>query len=211
MRKAKGMACALLAVTITGGPIHLGSYETTRKAEVFVVASSGNIARYRVHQEIMAPVGRPNRVEKVTGQTQSVSGAIVLDASGAVNQEQSEIVIDLRSLNSNNQLRDKWLHAQLLETDKFPEARLKPSSVRGFDGVSLFGRRSVAVAGVLTLHGHSIPTLWRGRATVLKGAVTGIVRTVIDFRAAGLRRPAVGLVTLHDSIGLEYEFHFVPR
>lgn len=77
------------------------------------------------------------------------SGMIHFDpSSGAAG---GLIVVDTVSGNSGNKTRDRKMHKEILESDKFPEATFIPQQVVG--RLALQGSSKVQVRGVFRVHG----------------------------------------------------------
>ena len=93
-----------------------------------VLAPSGNEARYRVREQL-ANVSFPS---DAVGTTQGVTGAIVIGDDGKIVTAQSSIVVDLTTLKSDRERRDRFIQGRTLETDRFPTATLVPTAARGW-------------------------------------------------------------------------------
>src|SRR5271170_179326 len=76
-------------------------------------------------------------------------GSLRLDpASGKVT---GEIVVDAKSGESGSGMRDRKMHREVLESDRYPEIAFHPDRVEGT--VALQGKSSVRVHGVFSIHG----------------------------------------------------------
>lgn len=176
----------------------------------FTVASTGNTARYRVREQLM---GRdlPN---DAIGETQQVSGTIVLDRNGAVVPAESKIVVATGMLKSDSDRRDGYVRRRLLQTDSFPSVELMPTAVRGLPKtLPKAGATSEPVTfdlvGNLTVRGVTQPTTWRVTARQTGTTVTGTAATRFTFSQFRIDPPRVPVVlSVADTIGLEYDFTF---
>jgi polyisoprenoid-binding protein YceI len=93
-------------------------------------------------------------LEKVVGKTQTVTGIIEPVVATGSGSGRAEIHVDMQSLKTGIELRDRHMRENRLETAKFPEAvfvltRLDIPGGALSDGV----RTAVSVTGNLTLHG----------------------------------------------------------
>jgi polyisoprenoid-binding protein YceI len=76
-------------------------------------------------------------------------GSLRLDsASGKLT---GEIVVDAKSGESGNGMRDRKMHREVLESDRYPKIAFRPDRIDGT--VSLQGKSSVRVHGIFTIHG----------------------------------------------------------
>lgn len=78
------------------------------------------------------------------------SGRISFDA--ATGKASGEIVVDATSGDSDNESRDKKMHQQILESQKYPEIVFTPRHVKG--SVNPQGTSQVEVSGVFRIHGQ---------------------------------------------------------
>src|SRR5690606_3144417 len=113
-------ALAVAAITLTAAWVSPGaSSDTVRSvapsedvavepgmaAARFVIAPTGNEARYRVN-EVLAGFDLPNDAVGVTGK---LSGGISVDDRGAIIPGESRIVVDVTTLKSDKDRRDGYV------------------------------------------------------------------------------------------------------
>jgi polyisoprenoid-binding protein YceI len=178
----------------------------------FVVAPTGNQARYRVREQL---VGRdlPN---DAVGTTSGVTGSIAVDSAGAVIPTRSRFVVDVAALRSDRDRRDGYVRGRLLETDRFPTVDLVPTAVRGLPAslptaAAASGPRTFEMLGDLTVRGVTRPTTWRVTAQYHGGQITGKASTGFTFEDFDLTQPRVPVVlSVADTIRLEYDFTLLP-
>lgn len=174
-----------------------------------VVAPAGNEVRYRVREQL-AGFDLPN---DAIGKTAAVTGGITFDPKGAVVAAGSKFTVDVQGLTSDRSRRDGYVRARVLETAQYPTVTLAPTSVTGLPWpLPSSGSRTFQLTGDLTVHGTTHPTTWSVTATFNGSEVTGTAITGFTFGDFGLAQPHVPIVlSVADSIHLEYEFHFVPE
>jgi polyisoprenoid-binding protein YceI len=174
----------------------------------FVVAPTGNEARYRVREQL-AGVDLPN---DAIGKTSDVTGMLVVDPSGAVVKDSSRITIDLKNLKSDKSRRDNYLRTHTLETEKFPTVTLVPNTFQGLAAKPSATPSTFTVVGDLTVHGATHPTTWTVTAHADGNDVVGTALTSFTFKDMGLDQPRVPIVlSVEDTIKLEYDFRFTPK
>ena len=174
-----------------------------------VVAPDGNEARYRVREQL-AGVDFPN---DAVGKTAAVTGALVLDDRGAIVMAESEFVIDLSALTSDQARRDNFLRRNTLRTAEHPRAVFVPTGAQGLAfPLPQAGEAKFQLTGNLTLRGVTRPVTWDVTARFESGAVAGVAQTKFTFADFEITKPRLARVlSVDDDIRLEYEFRLVPK
>jgi polyisoprenoid-binding protein YceI len=174
----------------------------------YVVAPSGNEARYRVREQL-AGFDLP---KDAIGATKGVTGRITVGADGKVVKESSKFVIQLADLKSDQTRRDNYLRRSTLETSKYPTAELVPTALEGLLlPIAPGSSQTFSVRGDLTVHGVTRPTTWQVTARGEGSDVVGTAATAFTFKDFALEQPRVPIVlSVADTIRLEYDFRFVP-
>jgi polyisoprenoid-binding protein YceI len=172
----------------------------------FVIAPTGNEARYRVREQLVG-VDLPN---DAIGKTGAITGSILAYPDGRIVKDSSRIVIDVRTLTSDKSRRDGFIKGRTLETDKYPTVELVPTAIRGFNGVlPASGTATFELLGDLTVHGVTRPTVWQVTARAEGQNVAGTATTAFTFKDIQLDQPRVPVVlSVADTIKLEYDFRF---
>ncbi|MEO7039740.1 MAG: YceI family protein [Gemmatimonadaceae bacterium] len=174
----------------------------------YVVAPDGNEARYRVREQLMHH-DLPN---DAVGKTTAITGGISLSLAGAIDPAASKITIDVTSLKSDQERRDGYVQHRLLETNQYPTVVFAPTSVTGAKMPIGDAEQSFDVAGNLTVHGVTKPTVWHVKAKSSGNDVTGSGWTQFTFTDVQLQQPHVPvLLSVADTIKLEYDFHLVRQ
>jgi polyisoprenoid-binding protein YceI len=170
----------------------------------FVVAPSGNEARYRVREQLMGA----NLPNDAVGVTNGITGTVLAYPDGRIVRDSSRIVVDVRLLKSDKSRRDGFLQRRTLETEKYPTVELVPTEIRGFDGkLPASGPVTFQLVGDLTVHGVTRPTVWNVTARAEGEDVAGTATTAFTFKDVSLDQPRVPVVlSVADTIKLEYEF-----
>jgi len=174
-----------------------------------VLASSGNVARYRVREQL---VGRdlPN---DAVGETKSLTGALSIDSSGKVIRDASKFTVDAASFVSDRDRRDGYVRGRLLEADTYPTITLVPTSIRGVNlPLPKTGNAAIEMNADLTVRGVTRPTVWKGTVQFANGSVTGTASTAFTFDDIQLEQPQVPvLLSVADTIKLEIDFNLVAQ
>jgi hypothetical protein len=201
---------ALVVAVVTAPTAGAGKVAAPGTARVhYVVAPTGNEARYRV-REVLVGLDFPN---DAVGTTKGITGAFVVDTTGKVVEDSSKIVINVAQLKSDKDKRDTYIRENTMHTDKFPTVELLPSFIKGVTGnPPTSGTRPVEVLANLKVLGVPHPTTWHGSATFNGDDVTGTISTAFTFTDIGVVKPTRAiLLTVEDTVKLEYDFHFTKK
>ena len=169
--------------------------------------TDGSSASYRVTEQL-AGIDFPN---DAVGTSEKVSGGMQIQPDGSI-APGAKFVIDLRTLSSDQSMRDGYVRNRTLETEKFPEAVFVPTEVKGVPKmVPSAGQLGVQLTGNLTIHGVTKPVTFKGIATIdpRSSSVAGRALTTFTFSDFGLTKPTLArLVSVDDKITLELVYRF---
>jgi len=176
-------------------------------APVRIDLMEGTKARYKVAEQLVGVSFGSDAV----GTTEAITGSIALGIDSAVNASQSKLTVDLKTLKSDQSLRDGYLQRNTLQTDKFPVLEFVPRRQVGLPNPLVAGSRPVVVGfqliGDMSLHGVTSEVTWNVVATVTSDTVAGRATTTLPFATFGMAKPTVPFVlTVDDKIQLEVEF-----
>ena len=205
----KSLVIAPLAIVAAIGSASAQAKPPSKTESVrYMVAPAGNEARYRVREQL-AGFDLP---KDAIGATKNVTGRVVIGADGKVVKDSSKVTIQLSDLKSDQGRRDNYLRRSTLETEKFPNAELVPVALEGLlMPIEPGSSQTFIVRGDLTVHGVTRPTTWQVTARGEGKDVVGTAATAFTFKDFALEQPRVPVVlSVADTIRLEYEFRFVP-
>ncbi len=172
----------------------------TVKLAVVPDASQVNI---RVQELLAGNLGQTEAVES----TKAASGAIVLDASGALLPSQSKVQIDLRTLKSDQRIRDNFIQRNPLQTSQFPTADFAPTRIDGLSGLPTSGQHTFTLSGDLTVHGVTKPVSWDVTAQFGPQGLTGQASTAFKMTDFGLTPPKAGpVIQVADGGKIDFTF-----
>ncbi len=136
----------------------------------------------------------------VHGTFQLKRGQVRFDSS--TGQASGEIAIDATSGNSGSEDRDKKMHNEILESEKYPEIVFVPSHVQG--AVPAQGSAKVEVAGVLRLHGQEHPTtLVMAVERTGERDLVAVTQFAIPYVKWGLKNPSTFLLRVSDTVEVD--------
>ena len=121
-------------------------------------------------------------------------------ASGTIS---GDIVFDATSGKTGNDSRDKTMHKDVLESDRYPEIAFRPDRVEGkvAEGVS----SHLTVHGMFRIHGaeheFSIPI----DAKLASDHWTAHARFTVPYAAWGMKKPHKAFVRVGDTVEVEFQ------
>lgn len=162
--------------------------------------TSGSKAEYRIREQL----ARLNFPNDAVGTTESVAGAIVVNADGSFAPE-SKLTVDMRSLRTDEPKRDGFVRENTLETNRYPSAEFVPRRHKGMPmPLPASGTANFQLAGDMRLHGVTAEQAWDVAATFAPDAVTAKATTRFNFAKYKITIPRVfGLLSVDDDIRLE--------
>jgi polyisoprenoid-binding protein YceI len=165
---------------------------------------SGTTARYRVREQL-AGVSFPS---DAVGTTTAVTGALTVNPDGSF--AASKISVDLRTLTTDQSMRDGYVRDRVLETTKYPTLELVPKRAIGMPKPLPAGMQAQAgfqLVTDMTVHGVTKEVTWNVVATFANDGISGRATTTVDFATFDLTKPSLArLLSVDDKINLEIEF-----
>jgi polyisoprenoid-binding protein YceI len=164
----------------------------------------GTRASYRVTEQFVGI----NFPSDAVGATETVTGTLYLNADGTIDSAKSKMMIDLRTLKSDQDMRDNYLRTRTFEVEKAPMVEFVPKRIQGVPSpLPVQGQAGFQLTGDMTVKGTTSEVTWNGIATFSQQQVAGRASTNFDFAKFGLAKPAIGrLMSVDDKIVLELEF-----
>ena len=167
--------------------------------------TTGTKARYKVTEQL-AGISFPS---DAVGTTESVTGAIIVNPDGSIAPE-SKLVVDLKTLTSDQSMRDGYIQQRTLETEKFPTLVIVPKRAVGLPAPLPVGNQAQAgfqLVTDMTLHGVTKEVTWNVVSTFGNATIGGRATTTIVFSDFNLTKPTLArLLSVDDKIQLEIEF-----
>ena len=185
-----------------GGRASAPAPDPTKPAKLTL--TTGSKARYKVREQL-AGINFPS---DAVGTTESVTGVIVVNPDGSLDAA-SKITVDLKTLASDQQMRDGYIQSRTLETAKFPTLEFVPKRIVGLPAGPLpaTGQAGFQLIGDVTLHGVTAEVTWNVVSTFANDGVAGRATTTLTFDTFKLTKPTLArLMSVEDKIELEIEF-----
>jgi len=135
----------------------------------------------------------------VHGSFRIKSGAVRFDPTSG--KATGQIAVDVRSGNTGEATRDRQMHANVLESDRFPDAVFSPDRING--RLALSGPSDVEVHGTLRLHGRdhemSIPVHVR----IQSASITAQAKFTVPYVVWGMRDPSTFVLQVAKSVDVD--------
>jgi polyisoprenoid-binding protein YceI len=163
----------------------------------------GTKARYKVREQL-AGIDFPS---DAVGGTEAITGLLIVNPDGSFDPK-SKLTVDLKTLSSDQSMRDGYLQGRTLETEKFPTLELVPKRATGLAApMPATGQAGFRLITDMTLHGVTRETTWTVVATFGNDSVAGRATTAFDFATFNMTKPSLArLLSVDDKIELEVEF-----
>jgi polyisoprenoid-binding protein YceI len=187
------------------GPAKRVPMRSASQSVRFTLAPEGNQARFTVREQLTI-FESPN---DAIGTTSAITGGITLRPDGSVDSTLSTIAVDLRTLTSDKENRDKWIKAHTLAVDSFPTAVMRVTAIRGLPSPRpASGTITATLLGSMTMHGVTHPTSWTVTLRANGTDYTGTATTHVKFEDFGMTQPRLFIVvSVIDDVKLDYTFH----
>jgi len=167
--------------------------------------TTGTTARYKVTEQL-AGISFPS---DAVGTTQTVTGALIVNPDGTFGAG-SKISVDLRTITSDQGMRDNYVRTRTLETEKFPMMEVVPKKAIGLPSPMPAGSQAQVgfqLVTDVTLHGVTKEVTWNVVAVLGAAQVGGRATATVDFATFNMTKPSLArLMSVDDKIGLEIEF-----
>ena len=168
--------------------------------------AEGTKARYKVREQL-AGISFPS---DAVGTTEAVTGTLVVNPDGSIDATRSKLTVDLRTLKSDQQMRDGYIQKNTLESEKFPMIEFVPRRATGLPvpiPAGMGAQAGFQLIGDMTLHGVTKEATWNVVATFGNDQVAGRATTTLQFATFNLTKPSLArLMSVDDKIDLEIEF-----
>jgi len=130
----------------------------------------------------------------VHGTFQLKSGT--LQFTPATGRISGEILVDAKSGESGSGMRDRKMHKEILESEKFPEISFRPDRIEG--AVASQGKSSVKVHGMFNIHGVDREITVPAALDLSAGQWTATVHFTVPYEKWGMKNPSTLFLRVND-------------
>jgi polyisoprenoid-binding protein YceI len=110
-----------------------------------------------------------------------------------------QIAVDVRSGETGESARDRQMHANVLESDRFPDAVFSPDQINGRVAAS----GELQVHGALRIHGSDHEITIPVRVQVEGGLVTAKAKFAVPYVSWGMKDPSTFVLQVDKSVNVE--------
>jgi polyisoprenoid-binding protein YceI len=172
---------------------------------LFQLAPGATEARFIIDETLLGSA------KTVVGATHDVAGEMLVDLNNPANSTLGIIRINLRTLETDNEIRNRAIRSQIFQADleEFEFAEFAPSELVGLpDNLAVGEAIAFEIVGKLTVHGVSQPVTFDATMTrVSESQFEGSATSVVRYRDFGISIPeAPGVANISDEVQLEIEF-----
>jgi polyisoprenoid-binding protein YceI len=177
-------------------------------AVTFTIVQAESQARFTLDEELRgSPV-------TVVGATDQVAGELAIDFSNPANTVLGTILINARTLETDNEFRNRALQNEILQTGSFELITFTPTALTGLPATIAVGDTvTFQITGDLTIRDVTQPVTFEVTVTVVaQDRVEGLASVTVLRSAYGLEIPTVpSVANVTDEVLLELEFVAVPK
>ncbi len=175
----------LVVLALCAGLKLLGADKTAPSVQEFTVDASRSTVEFTLGAVL----------HTVHGRFTVKSGMVRFDA--ATGKASGRIVVDLRSGNTGVQERDRHMHEEVLESERFPEALFTPDQVTG-----QISEGHMLVHGILRIHGQDHEITVPARVSVRDRQVSGSANFVVPYVKWGMKDPSTFVLRVKDNVNV---------
>jgi len=138
-------------------------------------------------------------LHKVDGTFRLQPSALQLDmASGGMT---GEISVDARSGVTGNSMRDRKMHKDVLESDRYPDIQFHPDRISGT--VERAGKSSVMVHGIFRIHGVDREVTVPASVNITADSWAATIHFTIPYAKWGMKNPSNLFLHVSDSVEID--------
>jgi polyisoprenoid-binding protein YceI len=135
----------------------------------------------------------------VHGTFQLKHGDLHLDP--AAGKFTGEIVVDAKSGQSGNGMRDRKMHREVLESDRYSEIAFRPDRVDG--NLALSGKSSVRVHGIFSIHGADHEITVPAEVEMSPDRWSATLHFAVPYASWGMKNPSNLFLKVNDSVEID--------
>ncbi len=198
--------------TEVAGPATAAELPVIEGARTFKVVPAESRASYIVREEFFA--GALSRLNINTGKTETVgstrevAGSLQLKLDGPEPAIAGQFTVNLRSLTSDQERRDRRIRTNDLQSDTYPIAELRTQAVEGAPTNYNEGdEASFKLHGDLTIREITRPATFDVTATLEGDTIAGVATTTMRMTDFGFNPPAfANILSVEDEFTVRLEF-----
>ncbi len=170
---------------------------------VFEILPGASVARFEIDEVLR---GTPTHV---VGTTDQVAGQIALDPADTSSAQVGEILVNMRTLATDSEFRNRAIKNKILLTDQYEFVRFRPTQVTGLPASLAEGQAvPFQISGDLEIVGAVLPATFEGQVVLTApNRLEGSASLTILYADYGLTIPASQSVdAVEDDLILALDF-----
>lgn len=112
-----------------------------------------------------------------------------------------EIVVDAKSGESGSGMRDRKMHKEVLESERYPDISFRPDRVEGH--VATTGKSSVQVHGIFRIHGTDRELTIPAEVEMSGDHWSATVHFAVPYGKWGMKNPSTLFLRVSDSVEID--------
>jgi polyisoprenoid-binding protein YceI len=112
-----------------------------------------------------------------------------------------EIVVDATSGESGSGMRDRKMHKEILESERYPEIAFRPDKIEGV--VASQGKSAVKVHGMFSIHGVDREIMVPAEVEMSADHWTAAVHFTIPYAKWGMKNPSTLFLRVNDYVEID--------
>lgn len=204
---APTQAAPTAAAMVEAAPTQPAAAAPQSAALVYQISPAESQVRFNIYEELR---GQPKDVIGVSNQ---VAGQAAVDLNDLSTAQLGEIVINARTLETDDSRRNQAIRNRILFTDQYEFINFKPTQISGLSGSAAPGQSfTFQVSGDLTIKDVTQPVTFDVTVTVESPErLVGSAKTTIALADFNLAVPSVPFVAnVGQSMALEIDFVLAP-
>ena len=125
-------------------------------------------------------------------------GELQIEPTGKIT---GTIVVDAGSGDSGSGMRDRKMHKEILESERYPEIAFRPDHIEG--SVASQGKSSVMVHGMFSIHGADREITVPAQVETSADHWTATVHFTIPYEKWGMKNPSTLFLKVNDSVEID--------
>jgi polyisoprenoid-binding protein YceI len=112
-----------------------------------------------------------------------------------------EIVVDSTSGQSGSGMRDRKMHREVLESDRYPEIVFRPDRVEG--AVAIPGKSSVRIHGYFNIHGSDHELSVPAEVNMAADHWSATLHFAVPYASWGMKNPSTLFLKVSESVDID--------
>jgi polyisoprenoid-binding protein YceI len=135
----------------------------------------------------------------VRGTFQLKSGNLQVDP--ASEKTTGEITVDAKSGQTGNGMRDRKMHREVLDSERYPEISFRPDRIEG--AISMPGKSSVRIHGIFNIHGADHELNVPAKVELASDHWTAILHFAVPYVNWGMKNPSTLFLRVGESVDID--------